>query len=177
MFILNSVFVPVFWLINPKHLFKKFRRHRKYGRPDMTQREANTLMEQTSYDIGKRYAEVIELMWFTSLYSSLIPFGAFVSFFGISAYYWVDRYNLQRRSHLKYEVSGQMINFALKLLDVSLLLRPAGEILFDEQLRDGFRISSIVMLCVAAVYQVLPMNKILEKIEKEDFKLSDKKYH
>ena len=166
MFFLNSAFVPLFWLVNPKHLLRKFRRKKYYGRPDLTQREANNLMEQTSYDIGKRYAEVIEIMWFTSLYSSLIPIGAFVSLLGILMYYWVDRYNLQRRSTLKYEVSGKMINFALKLLDISLLLRPAGQIFFDEYIREGFQISSLIMLIIAGIYQVLPMNKIIESVEK-----------
>lgn len=56
MFFLNSAFVPLFWLINPKHLLKVARRHFKYGRQNMTQRQANDLMEHSSYDIGKRYA-------------------------------------------------------------------------------------------------------------------------
>lgn len=83
-------------------------------------------MEDTPYDVGKRYAEVIEIMWFTRLYASLIPIGAILSLFGLSIYYWVDRYNLQYRSTLHYEVSGKMIRLALKLLDISLMLGPAG---------------------------------------------------
>lgn len=30
-----------------------------YGREDMTQKEANQLMEDFPYDIGKRFAEII----------------------------------------------------------------------------------------------------------------------
>lgn len=77
-------------------------------------------------------------MWFTTLYCSLIPVGAMASLVGLCIYYWVDRYNLLRRSAIKYKVSGKMVRLALKLLDFSLILRPVGQILFDEQIRDGY---------------------------------------
>ena len=118
-------------------------------------------MEGAGYIIGKRYAEVIEIMWFTSLYSSLIPFGACLSLIGLLMYYWVDRYNLQRRLTIKQEVSGKMTNLALKMLDVSLLLQPLGQILFDEHLRDGYQVSSLIMAIVALVYLLLPVNRII----------------
>ena len=123
-------------------------------------------MENTPYDIGKRYAEVVEIMWFTSLYSSLIPIGACISLVGIVMYYWVDRYNLLRKSTIRYEVSGKMTDLAMKLLDLSLILKPAGHMLFDEQIREGYQISSIVMLVVGFIYQVLPMNKIIMRLNK-----------
>lgn len=55
-------------------------------------------MEDYPYDMGKRYAETIETMWFTFLYVTLIPIGAFLSLLGLWMYYWVDKYNLLRRS-------------------------------------------------------------------------------
>lgn len=58
-------------------------------------------MEDTPYEMGKRYAEVIETMWFTFLYSTSIPVGAFISMLGLMIYYWVDKYNLLRRSTVK----------------------------------------------------------------------------
>jgi hypothetical protein len=45
MFFMNSFFVPIFWLINPVRLFKLVKRRIFYGRADMTQLEANKLME------------------------------------------------------------------------------------------------------------------------------------
>jgi len=35
-------------------------------------------------------------MWFTFLYGTLIPGGAFVILIGLSIYYWIDKYNLLR---------------------------------------------------------------------------------
>lgn len=57
-------------------------------------------MEDFPYDMGKRYAEILETMWFTFLYASLVPFGSFLTLGGLMIYYWVDRYNLLRRSKI-----------------------------------------------------------------------------
>ena len=65
-------------------------------------------------------------MWFTFLYSSLIPIGAMLSFIGLILYYWMDKYNLLRRSSLKSNVSGQLVFLAMKLLDFTLFLRIIG---------------------------------------------------
>jgi hypothetical protein len=65
-------------------------------------------------------------MWFTYLYASLIPIGAFLTVIGLSLYYWIDKYNLLRRSSLTENVSGDMAMFSLKLLDFTLVLRVIG---------------------------------------------------
>ena len=71
-------------------------------------------------------------MWFTFLYATLIPMGAFLTIIGLSLYYWVDKFNMLRRSSLKNNISGKMAIRSLKLLDLTLFLRPLGEILFDK---------------------------------------------
>jgi hypothetical protein len=76
-------------------------------------------------------------MWFTFLYATLIPFGAFLTIIGVALYYWIDKFNLLRRSSLKSNLSGEMTLFSLKLLDVTLFLRVIGEVIFDSQIRDG----------------------------------------
>lgn len=38
MFLMNSFFVPFFWLVNPTRIFKYFKRRLYYGKPSMTQR-------------------------------------------------------------------------------------------------------------------------------------------
>ena len=88
-------------------------------------------MSDGGYVMGKRYAEIIETMWFTFLYSTLIPGGAFLTCIGLGLYYWVDKYNLLRRSSLKNNISGNMAIISLKLLDLTLFMRAAGELLFD----------------------------------------------
>lgn len=98
MFFMNSFFIPFFWLVNPLRIWKIIKRKFNYGKKHLTQEEANKLMEEESYDLGKRFAEVIEMMWFVYLYSTLIPIGAVIIVAGLIFYYWVDKYNLLRRS-------------------------------------------------------------------------------
>lgn len=92
-------------------------------------------MEETPYDMGKRYAEIIETMWFVYLYSTLIPIGAFISVVGLVIYYWVDKYNLLRRSSINCQVSSKLVLTSMNMLDYTLVLRPIGSLLFDFQLR------------------------------------------
>lgn len=112
--------------------------------------------------MGKRYAEIIEVMWFTYLYSSLIPFGAFMSAIGLSLYYWVDKYNLLRRSSVNSNIAGELSIFSMKLLDFSLLAKPLGEIIFDSQIRSSFTITSLVLCGIALLYLVLPIDDYLD---------------
>ena len=65
-------------------------------------------------------------MWFTFLYSGLIPLGSFLSLIGLVIYYWVDKYNFLNRSALKEGLSGKMSIYALKSLDATLFLAAAG---------------------------------------------------
>ena len=137
----------------------------------MTQREAHSLMEASEYDIGKRYAEVIETMWFTFLYSSIIPIGAFISFFGLIFYYWIDKYNLLRRSTLSVEVQGRLVRFTMKLLDRTLIFKVIGELMFDQQIRSTYVVGSIVMIIVAFFYLLLPIDRLIDFFNPEGFNL------
>jgi len=65
-------------------------------------------------------------MWFTYLYATLIPVGAFFTVLGLSFYYWVDKCNLIKRSSLAHNISGDMAIVSLKLLDVTLVLKLIG---------------------------------------------------
>jgi hypothetical protein len=106
----------------------------------------------------------------------VIPVGAIVTFFGLCLHYWVDKYNLLKRSSIYSEVSGKMCLSALKLLDIALIMRPIGSLIFDFQIKDRYTIESIVCASVAFVYILLPMDKILECFHKEEFFLEEKPY-
>ena len=70
------------------------------------------------------------MMWFTFLYSELIPLGSFLMLIGLFLYYWVDKYNFLRKSTLKTGSSGELAILGLKSLDATLFLAPAGDLLF-----------------------------------------------
>lgn len=58
MFIMNALFVPFIWMINPWQLGVLVKRKLNMGRNDLTQKEANKIMENVQYNMGKRYAEI-----------------------------------------------------------------------------------------------------------------------
>jgi len=92
-------------------------------------------MEDFPYDMGKRYAEILETMWFTFLYASLVPFGSFLTLLGLMIYYWVDRYNLLRRSKIENMIESKLPLRAVKLMELTLLWKPLGELIFDIKIR------------------------------------------
>ena len=65
-------------------------------------------------------------MWFVYLYTDLIPGGMFVIFFGLCAYYWVDKYNLLRRSSLTYNIGADLSHKVSDLIDWTLFWRFFG---------------------------------------------------
>ena len=83
-------------------------------------------MEDYEYDVGKRYAQILKIMWFTFFYATIIPIGAFISLLGIGLYFWVDKYNFLRRSSLHYKVNHKLTYLALRLLEFSLFFRVLG---------------------------------------------------
>lgn len=118
-------------------------------------------MSDSNYKMGKRYAEIIKTMWFTFLYSNLIPIGAFFSLIGLVIYYWVDKYNLLRRSSIIQNISGKLAVKCMKLLDMTLFFRSIGALYFDYRLRHEINILEVCFSLVGLVYLFLPMNKIL----------------
>lgn len=59
MFIFSAVLVPLIWLLNPYQLVHEYHRWKEEGSQEVTQSEANKLMADHEYDVGKRYAEII----------------------------------------------------------------------------------------------------------------------
>lgn len=94
-------------------------------------------MEDYPYDMGKRYAEIIETMWFTFLYVTLIPIGAFLSLVGLWIYYWVDKYNLLRRSKVEITIESKLPLNAVKLMECTLFWNALGDLVFDLRLRNS----------------------------------------
>jgi hypothetical protein len=118
--------VPAIWVINPWYIAKFLKRCYYRDSLDITQEEANELMEDPEYLMGKRYSEVLETFWFTYLYASIMPFGSVLVFFGFGLFYWVDKYNLLRRSTILQGVSAKTSVDLLALVDLAILFKPAG---------------------------------------------------
>lgn len=74
-------------------------------------------------------------MWFTFLYASLIPFGSVLTLVGLMIYYWVDKYNLLRRSKVENIIESKLPLKAVKLMEMTIFWKSLGEMIFDVRLR------------------------------------------
>ena len=116
-------------------------------------------------------------MWFVFLYSTLLPIGAIISVLGLFFYYWVDKYNLTKRSKVHGKVSGHFMRTSLRLLDLVLIFKPLGSIIFDTHLRDNYYMpSDIIMICIAFVYIIVPKTKLIKFFNYEYFRPEQKRY-
>lgn len=105
-------------------------------------------------------------MWFVFLYSTLLPVSAIISLVGLIFYYWIDKYNLLRRSKVHGTVSGNFIRTGLWLLDLVLFFKPIGSIIFDTHLRDNqYLNTNIIMLCIALAYVLIPKYPLMKFID------------
>lgn len=100
---------------------------------------------------------------------TLIPVGCVFSVIGLITYYWVDKYNLLRKSAIVSQVSGDLINLTLTMLEITLILRVLGEMLFDYQLRDAIPLVSWAYLAVAVLYNLLPGELLVNLVNGERF--------
>ncbi len=138
MFFITAFIIPLIWFIHPYNIIKNLKRKKLKDKKFINQKMANEIVEYYPYVLGKRYAEVFEIMWFTFLYSQLIPLGSFLVLIGLVLYYWVDKYNFLRKSAVNTRVSGKMAILGLKSLDATFFLCPAGQFLFSLLIRNRF---------------------------------------
>lgn len=122
------------------------------------------MMEDYPYDMSKKYSEVFKLIWLTFLYAELIPLGSFLTLIGLFCYYWVDKYNFLNSCTRKPGISGKMSLLAVKAIDATLFLVPAGSLLFDLMLRHHFNVLSLVLMILGIVYLFLPMDDLIWRL-------------
>ncbi len=102
------------------------------------------------------------MVWFTYFYASLIPIGAPLSLIGACVFYWVDKHNLLRKSSLKQNISGDLSMKALVMLDLTLILKPVGEVVFDMQIRQSWTSESLVLIGLGLIYVICPKDAFLD---------------
>ena len=133
-------------------------------------------MRDYHFSMGKRYAELLEMIWFTFLYEDLIPVGIFLILIGLFLYYWIDKYTLLRRSTLVSHLANKLPIGCLDLLDLCIVWKYIGEIIFDSQIRDGVKPISLVMLALAIIYQFIPWGDVFDCVDHEEYNLNDQTY-
>lgn len=105
------------------------------------------------------------MVWFVYLYATLMPIGACITCAGFIFYYWVDKFNLLRRSRIECHVSSSHLNHCLTMLDFTLILKPIGSIIFDTHIRyRNYETSNIIMIVLAFVFIIFPKTWVINKL-------------
>lgn len=106
----------------------------------------------------------------------MIPLGSFLTILGLFFYYWVDKNNFVKSCTRKPGISGKMTLLAVKSIDATLFLVPAGAFLFDLMLRHNFDILSLVLTILGIIYLILPTSDLIWLLNDEKFELQKKPY-
>ena len=133
-------------------------------------------MEDLPYVLGDRYAEVISLMWSAFLYSSLTPCSIILALISLCLFYWIDKYNLLRRSSLKKNIDSKTLMSFYSMLEFFIIMKALGWIIFDYYLKNGPFLHSFIILSIGLTYMILPKSLILNLFFEENFNLEIRSY-
>ena len=121
-------------------------------------------MELTPYYQGKRYADIMKTMWFTFLYATCIPLGTFFSMLSLIMYYFIDRYNVLRRSTIKESLGPELSIEMIELLEWCLIVFVLGTFTFYRDLFGKTEVTTLILLGIAFIYSILPLQSITEHL-------------
>jgi hypothetical protein len=134
MVFITNAFIPVLAnLANAPYLMKKFFRERELKNGDKsikTQAEAQLLFELPEFDIAKQYADIMKTLFFTAMYAPVIPLGIVISLIGFAMMYWVHKYNVLRRSIIKYNQSSELSIEMTEFLEYVTIIYSASNFAF-----------------------------------------------
>ena len=136
----------------------------------MTQQEANRLFEDPDIKIYELYSNVVRIVLFCSFYFSISPGVGLVGLLALVATYWVDKYNILRRSFMPTNLRSEIAEAMFEYLDVSIFLLALGNFFFFKYSEahsglEGRTLSlaktfSIFGLVIAIIYVLLPNKRI-----------------
>jgi hypothetical protein len=101
-------------------------------------------------------------MWFTFLYGGAIPMGIFFSMFGLTIYYYVDKYNLIRRRTIKESLSKDLSIEMIEMLEYIIIFNGFGNLTMALALFGECSWQDITIMVASIIYSQLPMEKVSE---------------
>jgi len=189
-FIMNSLYSPIFNIFNPFYFMQKLKQRqalKNKNRVIMTQQTANQLFEGPQPNISHKYAFVMKTILLTSFYAPGMPIVALFSLVGLTFTYWTDKYIFLRRNAIPHTLTDSLNDSMIEYLDWMVVAFSLGNIFFMANLvsADGeiiykteYKAITIVTLVIALIHILLPtgvINSRLLKVKSESVKT--KTYH
>lgn len=112
----------------------------------------NRTYELVEFDIAQRYSYYILQLWTVSAYVYIVPICGPALIIILTIQYWVDKYNLFKRSSLFFELNYGLSRDILKLSEFSVFLYALGIIVFSAKIFNTVHPLSIVGIAIAFIY-------------------------
>ena len=87
------------------------------------------IIQNPNFEIAGKYAVILNTMWITFLYAPLIPIALVFGIIGLIFFYWVQKYNIVRRSTIQEALDCKLSIEMIELLEYIIILYALGNII------------------------------------------------
>jgi phosphate/sulfate permease len=102
----------------------------------------------------------MKTMFFTAFYAPIIPSGIAISMFGLMMMYWVQKYNVLKRSIIKYNQGSELSQEMTEYLEFVCIIYAGSNFMFSRIIFGHASWTSIIGLLLGVVNAALPMETI-----------------
>jgi len=170
--LINFTLPLIIRLINFPFIYKRFQarkiRQQGYTCP-LTQEEANRIFEDPEFQVWLLYPTIITTFLFTCFFCPISPAVPFLAFITLFLLYWVDKYNLFRRSLIPGNLRSELAEAMFEFLDFGLFLLTLGTYTLFQFAKNesaaaddivGYEILCTFAIVVSSIYMVLPHKRL-----------------
>lgn len=149
----NAISTP--WLFKKLGLWFWYVGLKKRNTVNKFQLWLNQEYEYFEFDLAERYSYYIVQMYTSFFYSYIapicVPALAIIFFFQ----FWIDKYNLTKRSSFKYTFEFTLSKTSLKMFELSIIIFSLGNLTFSYYANDEIKIINLVALGISLAYVII----------------------
>ena len=173
--LITSLLPVLIKLINFQYIIKRLQRRNIINQRaacKLTQAEANHIFEDPEFEIWLLYPLVIRTMLFNCLYASISPCVVLVALITQGCIYWIDKYNLLRRSLLPTNMRSELSEALFEFVDFGVFLVSLGVYILVSFLPNdlstggmtsttkGLLIAAVFGIVLTGIYMIIPNKRI-----------------
>lgn len=166
-FQMNAFYTPIYNLVNIWYWLRVYNRSKAKREGDqskLTQSEAMLLFEHPQVDFATSYSGIIKSLFSAAFYAPVVPIVLVWTLLGIFLCYWVDKYNILRKSSIGKALGVEIALQMTEVLEWYLIIFGVANFLFDWLFFKQISVLTYIMLGIAVVNAVFPMDWLNVKI-------------
>lgn len=126
---IDSTLVILLNSVYSSFLYKRFRHASKISKNSLTQTQANQFLEDPSFSISSKSAQILGLFIISYMVSDVIPIITLLTPLTLFALYWVNKFNFIRRSSLEsVRVSKKYSQNIVRIMSFTMITKPVMNI-------------------------------------------------